>query len=97
METGVEPVKKKSIGEPEPGQDAERENEASPPERPRVSVHIMMNAELLDNVREMADYAAAVGVIKDDPRGNVTDFINWCILVGKEALRQHCLKRRKFI
>ena len=71
--------------------------QAPSPEKQKASIHIMLNAEMLDNVKELADYAAEIGLIHNDPRGNVTDFINWCIEVGKERLRQYALKRREFI
>ena len=66
-------------------------------ERQKVSVHIMMNPEVVANIKEMADYAAEVGIIPSDSRGNMTNFIGWCIDMGREALRQYCLKRRGFI
>ena len=70
---------------------------APSPEKQKASLHILLNAELLENVRELADYAVELGLIQNDPRGNVTDFINWCIETGKERLRQYALKRRAFI
>lgn len=93
---------------PEPEKQEAQEPEVAPevapevrpevaPERQKASVHIALNTEMLENVRELADYAADVGLIHNDPRGNVTDFINWCIEVGRETLRQYALHRRKFI
>ena len=70
---------------------------APSPEKQKASLHILLNAEMLENVRELADYAVELGLIQNDPRGNVTDFINWCIETGKERLRQYALKRRAFI
>ena len=77
-------------------EEVEQQSEAKS-EVQRASVHIMLDTELLESVRKMADYAAAVGLIHDDPRGNVTDFLNWCIMIGKEQLRLYVLKKRKFI
>jgi len=74
-----------------------QETETDAPEVQKTSIHIMLNKELLGDVRKLADYAAAAGLIQDDPRGNVTDFINWCIMVGRDQLRLYVLQRRKFI
>jgi len=98
-----EPQPEAEIGQelaaPSPEKQAETGQElaAPSPEKQRASLHILLNAELLESVKELADYAAEIGLIHNDPRGNVTDFINWCIQVGKERLRQHALKRRAFI
>jgi len=101
MKTEVVSIRKKhsaeTAEEPQIETEIGQEPEAPSPEKQKASVHIMINTELLENVKELADYAAEIGLIRNDPRGNVTDFINWCIEVGKERLRQYALKRRAFI
>ena len=100
MKSEATPVRKRRIHPaiaPKPGAEIGQELAAPSPEKQKARLHILLNAELLENVRELADYAAELGLIPNDPRGNVTDFINWCIETGKERLRQYALKRRAFI
>lgn len=63
----------------------------------KISIHIAMEPKFVAQIKEMADYAAEAGIIPGDNRGNMTAFVNWCIEIGREMLKQYCLKRRKFI
>ena len=100
MKSEATPVRKRRIHPaiaPKPGAEIGQELAAPSPEKQKASLHILLNAEMLENVKELANYAVELGLIPNDPRGNVTDFINWCIETGKERLRQYALKRRAFI
>lgn len=57
---------------------------------------VRMKPERYEEIKKLARYAAVEGFILDDHRGNVTAFINWCISLGEESLRQHALKKRGF-
>lgn len=67
-------------------------------EQKRESSFIQMkiDPEQHERIRKLADYAASQGFIDGHHLGNMTQFINWCITLGQETLRQYALKKRGF-
>ena len=45
-------------------------------------------------IEDMANYAAAEGIIAEDHRGNITTWINYCLNIGEEMLRQYAMRKR---
>lgn len=62
----------------------------------KVSIHIWMSAESLDRIKKWAEYAAIEGLIEGHPRGNFTNYCNFCFMLGEQQLRQHILKKRGY-
>lgn len=64
----------------------------------RKEANLMMRLEpaKYERMRQLSDYAANEGLIPSHHRGNLTSFINWCVTLGEETLRQHALKKRGF-
>lgn len=47
-----------------------------------------IDAKWAEHVRRVANLAATVGVIRDDRRGNLTAWVNYCLNIGEEWLKQ---------
>lgn len=65
-------------------------------EQAKVSLHIYMPTEEYERVKKWARYAAIEGLIEGHPRGNFTDYCNFCFSLGEEYLKQYILKKRGF-
>jgi len=55
-----------------------------------------MKPERYEQIKKLARYVAVERFITDSHKGNITDFINWCLSLGEERLRQHAIKKRGF-
>jgi len=76
---------------------AEEQPEAIPTEEPsKVSLHIYMPTEGYERIKKWARYAALEGLIEGHPRGNFTDYCNFCFNLGEQYLKQHMLKKRGY-
>ena len=62
----------------------------------KVSLHIYMPAEAYEQIKKWAEYAVIEGLIEGHPRGNFTNYCNFCFNLGEEHLRQHMLKKRGY-
>jgi len=47
-------------------------------------------------LEKLANYAALEGIIPSDHRGNKTAWINYCLVLGEELLKQHAYQKRGF-
>ncbi|MBU0777980.1 hypothetical protein KKH23_09410 [Patescibacteria group bacterium] len=71
--------------------------EATPPGEPsKVSLHIYMPTEAYEQIKKWARYAALEGLIEGHPRGNFTDYCNFCFNLGEQYLKQYMLKKRGY-
>lgn len=70
--------------------------EEETPTGEKLSVHIYMTKEGHAMVVRDADYAALEGMIEGHARGNMSQWLNFCILIGHQALKQHILQKRGF-
>ena len=76
---------------------AEEQPEPTPTEEPsKVSLHIYMPTESYELIKKWARYAALEGLIEGHPRGNFTDYCNFCFNLGEQYLKQHMLKKRGY-
>lgn len=48
------------------------------------------------HLEKLSNYAALEGIIPSDHRGNKTAWINYCLMVGEELLKQHAYQKRGF-
>lgn len=78
----------------EPTAAAPQPGEGAKPEL--ADVHIKMEADKKEKLNKLAELAALKGFIPNDYRGNLTHFINWCLSLGEEFLRQDAHKSRGF-
>jgi len=62
----------------------------------QVRLNFSVDAGKYERLKELADYAANEVLIPSHHRGNITSFVNWCMEMGEEVLRQHALKKRGF-
>lgn len=65
-------------------------------EAPSFDLHIRMTTEGADRVKKCAEYAAIEGIIETNPRGNISNYTNFCLQIGENYLRQYDLKKRGF-
>ena len=82
-------------------QTAEEKEEATPEATPivepsKVSLHIYMPADAYEQIKKWAEYAAVEGLIEGHPRGNFTDYCNFCFNLGANYLSQYMLKKRGY-
>jgi len=78
-------------------QTVEEEPEATETtETGKVSLHIYMPADAYERVKKFARYATIEGLIEGHPRGNFTDYCNFCFNLGEQYLRQYMLKKRGY-
>ena len=48
------------------------------------------------HLEKLANYAALKGIIPSDHRGNKTAWINYCLTLGEERLKQRAYQKRGF-
>ena len=86
-------------------QTAEEAQEATPEATPeatttgepsKASLHIWMPTGAYEQIKEWAEYAAVEGLIEGHPRGNFTDYCNFCFNLGEQYLKQYMLKKRGY-
>lgn len=65
-------------------------------EQAKVSLHIYMASDEYERVKKWARYATIEGLIEGHPRGNFTDYCNFCFNLGEEYLKQYMLRKRGF-
>lgn len=59
-----------------------------------LKLTMRIDARWYEEVRDVANYAAAIGLIPDDHRGNITAWINYCLhVVENELKRQEKINR----
>ena len=71
----------------------EETSEATPnPEESTKSLHIWMSAEAYEQIKTLARYAALEGLIEGHPRGNFTDYADFCFNLGEQEIKRYMLK-----
>ena len=60
----------------------------------RLEMRITQEQNL--HLEKLANYAALEGIIPSDHRGNKAAWINYCLVLGEEALKQHAYQKRGF-
>ena len=78
--------------------ETEEQTEVKPEvqEKKEMRVELRMPADRHERIKKMARYAAVEGIIPDDHRGNITDWVNYCLDMGDEKLAKHAQKKRGF-
>jgi len=61
-----------------------------------LRLEMRVEAERYGRIKDIADYAAVIGLIPADHRGNITAWVNYCLTVVEELLRQQEYKSRGF-
>jgi hypothetical protein len=62
----------------------------------KLSIHIYLTKEGHERVVKDAEYAALENIIEGHPRGNMSQWLNYCIELGHQALKQYILKKRGY-
>lgn len=62
----------------------------------KVSVHIYMPAEEYERAKKWARYAVLEEIIEGHPRGNFTDYCNFCFNLGEQYLKEYMLRKRGY-
>ena len=78
----------------EQAQPEEQSEEAQVPKVLRLEMRI--DQEASQRLEKLANYAALEGLILGDHRGNKTAWINYCLSLGEETLKQYAYKKRGF-
>jgi len=68
--------------------------EAQPAKVLRLEMRI--DPEANQRLEKLSNYAALEGIIPSDHRGNKAAWINYCLVIGEELLKQHAYKKRGF-
>jgi len=80
--------------EEEQGEQGQQEQEAQATKVLRLEMRI--DPEANQHLEKLANYAALEGIIPSDHRGNKAAWINYCLVLGEEALKQHAYQKRGF-
>ena len=72
----------------------ETEQQATKQEVKRVPLNLVISQ--YERIKKAAEYAVNRGIIPSHPHGNVTNFLEWCIVVGLKELYAYARKRRGF-
>jgi len=59
-----------------------------------LRLEIRVTPEQNLHLEKLANYAALEGIIPTDHRGNKTAWINYCLGIGEELLKQRAYKKR---
>ena len=76
----------------------QEQQEAQQDEQPTKVLRLEMriDPEVNQRLEKLSNYAALEGLIPSDHRGNKTAWINYCLMLGEELLKQHAYKKRGF-
>ena len=61
-----------------------------------LRLEMRIDQEQNQRLEKLANYAALEGLIPSDHRGNKTAWINYCLALGEEALKQYAYNKRGF-
>ena len=75
--------------------DDETEKQTQQPEEVAKEVRFEMRVDpkWVEHVRRVANLAATIGIIHEDRRGNMAAWVNYCMNLGEEWLRQQAMAR----
>lgn len=65
-------------------------------EKKEMRLEIRIDADRYQRLKKMARYAAVEKIIPDDHRGNITDWVNYCLNIGEAELTLYAHKKRGF-
>ena len=91
--------------QPEETQPEETQPEEAPPEEVQaeevqptkiLNLQLRISQEQNLHLEKLSNYAALEGIIPSDHRGNKTAWINYCLMLGEELLKQRAYKKRGF-
>lgn len=85
--------------EPEPSAAESYPEQTKTPKGPStmVSHHIRLSEELSERAKALSNYAAQEGYYPSDPRGNLSNFIGWCITLGDQILEHRAKQKRGLV
>jgi len=72
----------------------EQPSEGQPVKEFRLEMRITPEQNI--HLEKLANYAALENIIPSDHRGNKTAWINYCLMLGEELLKQRAYKKRGF-
>lgn len=64
---------------------------------PQKTIEITVEGDYYERLRKEAELAVEYGFIDNNHRGNVAPWVRWCLSLGEEALRQHCMTQKGYI
>jgi len=65
-------------------------------EKKEMRIEMRIPADAHQRIKRMARYAVVEGIIPDNHRGNITDWVNYCLALGDEKLTKHAQTKRGF-
>jgi len=76
----------------------EQAEQAQPEAQPTKGLRLEMRIDPQQNLHleKLSNYAALEGIIPSDHRGNKAAWINYCLMLGEELLKQHAYQKRGF-
>ena len=83
----------------EPVETVEPAETAEPPEEAQAKtlrLEMRITEEQSLHLEKLANYAALESIIPHNHRGNKTAWVNYCLQLGEEALKQYAYKKRGF-
>lgn len=60
------------------------------------SIHIYLTARGHETIKDLAEYAVLEGIIEGHPRGNLSKYLEWCIQLGENTIKQYMLRKKGF-
>jgi len=78
------------------GANAEAETPEDAQQTKVLRLEMRIDPEVNQRLEKFSNYAALEGMIPSDHRGNKTAWINYCLMMGEEVLREHAYKKRGF-
>jgi len=88
-------VEEADMGEEQEGQAQEVQSEEAQATKV-LRLEIRIDPETSQHLEKLANYAALEGIIPSDHRGNKAAWINYCLVLGEEALKQRAYQKRGF-
>ena len=61
-----------------------------------LRLEMRIEPEQAQRLEKVANYAALEGLIPSDHRGNKSAWLNYCLMLGEELLKQRAYKKRGF-
>ena len=61
-----------------------------------LRLEVRVDEEQNQRLEKLSNYAAIEGISPSDYRGNKTAWVNYCLMVGEQLLRQHAYQKRGF-
>ena len=76
-------------------QEQEVEQEETQPAKV-LRLEMRIDPEANQRLEKLSNYAALEGIIPSDHRGNKAAWLNYCLVMGEETLKQYVYKKRGF-